>query len=245
MEWQENGTVLNARPHGEGAAVVELFTRDHGRHAGLVRGGASRRMAPLLQPGARVQATWRARLEEHLGSFTLDPITSRMPAVLADRTALAGLSSVTALLSFALPERHAYPRLHDGTELVLDMLDDPDHWPLAYLRWELALLEETGFGLDLSACAVTGATDSLIYVSPRTGRAVSTAGAGQWADRLLPLSPCLRGAAPERPQDLADALRTTGHFLQQHLAPAIGDKPLPPARDRLVARLAALPLSCS
>lgn len=238
MEWQEDGTILNARPHGEGSAVVELFTRDHGRHAGLVRGGASRRLAPLLQPGARVQARWRARLQDHLGHYTLDPIKSRMPSVLTDRAALAGLSAITGLLSFALPERLPFPRLHDGTELVLDMLDQPDHWPLAYLRWELALLEDTGFGLDLSACAVTGSRDALSYVSPKTGRAVSREGAGAWADRLLPLSPCLVGAPPRSPTDMADALRTTGHFLRAHLAPSIGDKPLPPARDRLVARLA-------
>lgn len=237
MDWQEDGTVLTTRPHGEGAAVVDLFTRDHGRHAGLVRGGASRRIAPLLQPGARVQATWRARLQEHLGIYTLDPIKSRMPAVLSDGTALAGLSAITAMLSFALPERLPYPRLYDGTEMVLDMLDQPDHWPLAYLRWEMALLEETGFGLDLSHCAVTGTTDDLAYVSPRTGRAVSTAGAGAWADKLLPLPPCLLGAAPASPTDLPQALRTTGHFLHRHLAPAVSDQPLPPARDRLIARL--------
>lgn len=237
MDWQEDGTILSAKPHGEGSAIVELFTRTHGRHAGLVRGGSSRKMAPLLQPGARVQAAWRARLEEHLGTFTIDPVRSRMAVVLGDRDALSGLSAVTALLSFSLPERLAYPRLHDGTELVLDMLDQPDHWPLAYLRWELALLEETGFGLDLSTCAVTGSTENLIYVSPRTGRAVSQEGAGAWATRLLPLSPCLTGAASTDDQDLADALRTTGHFLEHHLAPALGDKGLPPARARLIARL--------
>lgn len=239
MEWQEDGTILATRPHGEGAAIIELFTRSRGRHAGLVHGGSGRKLAPVLQPGTRVQASWRARLEEHLGTYSVEPLKSRMASVLSDRTALAGLSSVTALLTFALPERQAYPRLHDGTELVLDMLDQPDHWPFAYLRWEMALLEETGFGLDLSECAVTGTTEDLTYVSPRTGRAVSVAGAGAWADKLLPLSPCLKGAAPDRPTDLADALRTTGHFLHHHLAPAVGDKPLPPARDRLITRLRA------
>ena len=238
MEWQEDGTILSARPHGEGAAIIELFTRSHGRHAGLVHGGSGRKLAPVLQPGTRVQASWRARLEDHLGTYAVEPKHSRMASVLNDRTALAGLSAVTALLSFALPERAPYPRLHDGTELVLDMLDQPDHWPLAYLRWEMALLEETGLGLDLTTCAVTGDTADLVHVSPRTGRAVSASGAGEWADRLLPLSPCLLGRPASQRTDLADALRTTGHFLHHHLAPSIGDASLPPARDRLVARLA-------
>ena len=237
MDWQEDGTLLTIRPHGEGAAIVQLLTRARGLQSGLVRGGSSRKLAPLFQPGARMQATWRARLEEHLGTFTLDPVKSRMADVMQDGDALAALSAITSILAFALPERQPFPELHDGSELLLDMLGTSELWPFAYLRWEQAVLEHTGYGLDLSQCAVTGQTEHLIYVSPRTGRAVSAEGAGAWADRLLPLPPCLTGQPPADRAELLEALRTTGHFLHHHLATAQGSKPLPAARDRLVARL--------
>lgn len=154
---------------------------------------------------------------------------------MGDRLSLAGLNAVTSLLLFALPEREAHPRLYVRTEALFDLLGQPDLWPLAYLQWELALLEETGFGLDLSACAVLGhGANDLSYVSPRSGRAVSRAGAGDWADRLLPLPPCLMGHGPAPDHDIAEGFRTTGHFLREHLAPALGNKPLPEARQRFV-----------
>jgi len=205
---------------------------------GVVRGGASRRLAPLLQPGAQLDATWRARLDAHLGSYTVDLIHGRAAEAMGDRVALAGLSAVCAMLSFALPERHAYPALYARSNALLDGLG-ADRWAEAYLLWELALLEETGFGLDLSSCAATGATQDLAYVSPRTGRAVSRAGAGDWADRLLPLPGALRGMAGGDPFEVVEGLHTTGHFLSRHLAPSLGDKPLPPARQRLVDLIAA------
>lgn len=236
MEWREEGILLAVRPHGESAAIAEVFTPGHGRHAGLVRGGASRRLAPVLQPGAQLDVTWRARLEDHLGNFTVEPARSRAGAM-ADRLGLAGLNAVCALLSFALPEREAHPRLYRQSEQLLDLLDRGDVWPLAYLQWELALLEDTGFGLDLSACAVTGAVEGLAYVSPRTGRAVTAAGAGDYADRLLPLPPVLRGAGEAGDAEIAEALRVTGYFLENHLAPELGTKPLPEARARLVRRI--------
>ncbi len=236
IEWREEGTVLSVRPHGEGAAIVELFTAGHGRHLGVVRGGGSRRMRPLLQPGAQLQATWRARLEEHMGAFTVEPLRSRA-GLLADRLALAALNSVAALLSFCLPEREAQPALYAASLALLDALDAPG-WPLHYLRWEVGLLEEAGFGLDLGACAVTGSRDDLAYVSPRTGRAVSRAAAADWADRLLPLPPCLLGQGPATPAELVAGLRTTGHFLETHVAPSFGTRPIPPARRRLVDLLA-------
>ncbi len=233
MEWRDQGIVLAVRRHGENAAIVEVFTPSRGRHAGVVRGGTSRRMAPILQPGAQIDVAWRARLEEHLGHFTVEPVRSRA-AALSDRMALAGMNAVCALLAFALPEREAHEPLYRRTETLLDLLGDDDLWPLAYLRWELALLEETGYGLDLTACAVTGAQEGLEYVSPRTGRAVTRAGAGDWADRLLPLPPVLlgEGAAPD--DEIAAAFRVTGHFLTEHLAPQLGHKPLPEARQRYV-----------
>ncbi|KPP90565.1 MAG: DNA repair protein RecO [Rhodobacteraceae bacterium HLUCCA08] len=234
IEWRDDGPVLRARPHGETGVILEVFTRAHGRAAGVVRGGTSRRLAPLLQPGTELQVTWKARLEEHLGAFTVEPLKSRAAQVMADRAALAGLNAVTGLLAFLLPEREPHPALFDRTGALLDLLGVNALWPVAYLRWELALLDELGFGLDLTACAATGATGDLAYVSPRTGRAVSAAGAGGWADRLLPLPPVLRGQGAGEDGGLAQALAVTGHFLSHHLAPALGDRPLPEARQRLV-----------
>jgi DNA repair protein RecO (recombination protein O) len=154
---------------------------------------------------------------------------------------LAGLNAVTALLSFCLPERAAYPALYARTEQLLDLLEQEDLWPLAYLHWEVALLEEMGFGLDLTACAVTGTQEDLTYVSPKTGRAVSEAGAGDWADRLLPLPPVLLGQGEAGNSEIALALGTTGHFLEHHLAPSLGNRPLPEARGRLSDLISRLP----
>lgn len=238
MEWRAEGIVLSVRRHGEHAAIVDLLTADHGRHLGVVRGGASRKMAPLLQPGAQIDATWRARLDGHMGSYTVDLIRGRAATAMEDRLTLAGLSAVCALLSFALPERQAYPALYARSLALLDGLG-ADRWPEAYLGWEQALLEETGFGLDLSACAVTGATQGLAYVSPRSGRAVSAAGAGSWADRLLILPGVMLGVPGNDPREVVQGLAVTGHFLSTHLAGSLGNKPLPPARQRLVDLIAA------
>ncbi len=237
MEWRADGVLLSVRRHGESAAIIEVFTADHGRYAGVVRGGASRRMAPLLQPGAQLDATWRARLADHMGAFTVDLKHGRAAEVMDNRVALAGLSAVCAALAFCLPEREAHPALYARSIAVLDGLG-ADAWGAAYLAWELALLEEMGFGLDLGRCAVTGVTQDLTYVSPRTGRAVSTAAAGEWRDKLLPLPPVLRGVGLADPHEVATGLRVTGHFLTQHLAPAMGDRPFPAARQRLVDLLA-------
>lgn len=237
IEWREDGVLLAVRKHGENAAIIEVLTRDHGRHAGVVRGGQSRKIAPILQPGSQLDVTWTARLEDHLGAFTVEPIRSRAATLMTNRLALAGLNAVTSLTSFVLPEREAHAAFYDRTVQLLDLMGATEAWPLAYLRWEAALLDEMGFGLDLSACAVTGTTQDLIYVSPKSGRAVSAAGAGTWADRLLPLPPALRGEGAAPDSEILDGLRTTGHFLADRLAPALGDKPLPPARDRLLTAL--------
>ncbi|QDC11065.1 DNA repair protein RecO [Oceanicola sp. D3] len=239
MEWRAEGVLLTTRPHGENAAIIEVFTAERGRHAGVVRGGAGRRMSPILQPGAQLDLTWRARLEDHLGAFTVEPMRARAAGVLGDRRALAGLGAVTALLSFVLPERAAYPGLYTRSLTVLDLIEEAsDHWPLAYLRWELALLDEMGFGLDLTTCAATGARDGLVYVSPRTGRAVSESGAGEWAAKLLPLPPCLMGEPPESAGELMQGFETTGYFLEHQLRASLGEKPLPGARGRLMRVLA-------
>ncbi len=234
MEWREEGLLLAVRRHGESAAIIEVLTEGHGRHAGIVRGGGSRKMAAILQPGAQLDATWRARLEDHLGTFTIEPLKSRAH-LMSDKLTLAGLNALTALLSYALPEREAHATLYRQTVTVLDMMDG-EFWPLAYLRWELSLLDELGFGLDLSRCAVTGAETDLTYISPKSGRAVATGGAGDWADKLLPFSPALTGKSAD-PVDIAAGLKVTGHFLSTRLAPALGAKPIPQARQRLVELL--------
>lgn len=235
MDWRADGILLAVRRHGESSAILELFTEEHGRHAGVVRGGASRKLAPLLQVGAQLDATWRARLSDHIGSYTVELRKGRAADVMGDRIALAGLSAVCALLAFALPERAPYPGLHARTIVVLDGLG-ADRWAEAYLGWELALLADMGFGLDLGSCAVSGVTQDLAYISPRTGRAVSRAAAGEWVDRLLPLSPALAGLSRGLP-DVIEGLRVTGHFLETHLAPSLGTRPLPAARQRLVEAL--------
>lgn len=240
MEWRDQGILLTMRRHGETAAIIDVFTELHGRHAGVVRGGASRRIAPVLQPGAQLDLLWRARLEDHIGSYQVEPLRSRAAAALSGRLALAGLNAVTALLSFCLPEREPHGALYKRSEQLLDLLGQGDVWPLAYLQWELALLEELGFGLDLSCCAATGATEDLVYVSPKSGRAVSRAGAGDWADRMLPLPPVLRGEGDASEAEVLRALGTTGFFLRERLAPALGNQPLPAARARFVEVLAAL-----
>ena len=224
--------MLSMRPHGESAAIIEVFTAAHGRHAGVVRGGASRRMAAVLQPGTQLEVVWKARLEDHIGTFTVEPLGSRA-WLLSDRLALAGLTSICALLRAALPEREPHFALWVQTITLLDALGSAD-WTSAYLRWEVRLLEELGFGLDLGSCAVTGVTEGLIYVSPRTGRAVSAKGAGAWADKLLPLPQGLAGDAPLPPGALGDGLALTTHFLTRELAPVMQGRPLPEARARLV-----------
>ena len=237
MDWREEGVLLAVRKHGETSAIIEVFTEARGRHAGVVRGGTSRKVAPILQPGAQLDVAWRARLEEHLGAFTVEPLRSRAD-LMGGRDTLAALNAVTSLLSFVLPEREAHPTLYQRTLAVLDMIGDGAFWKLGYLRWELALLDDLGFGLDLGRCAVTDRSDNLVFVSPKSGRAVSRAGAGEWADRMLPLSPALVGEGDGGDRDVFDGLRVTGHFLGQHFAPTLGDRPLPAARQRFVDLIA-------
>ena len=237
MEWRDEGALLSARLHGESSAIIEVFTAAHGRHAGVVRGGASRKMAALLQPGSHVAVTWRARLEDHIGVFVAEPLHSRA-AILADRLGLAGLNAVCALLHVALPERQSHPLLWKMTMALLDAMALHQDWTADYLRWELLLLDELGFGLDLTTCAVTGARDDLAYVSPKTGRAVSRAGAGDWAARLLPLPQVMLGQGPALGAELVQGLALTGHFLNRGLEPVLNGRALPEARARLLDLLA-------
>ena len=234
LSWTDDATVLTSRPFSETSVIVEVFSKEQGRHAGVVRGGASRKIAPILQPGAQVNVTWKARLNQHLGSFTVEPVRSRAAQAMGDRLALAGLNAVNGLLVMVLPEREAHASLYDRTIGLLDLLGQSDVWPLAYLRWEQALLEEMGYGMDLSACAVRGVNEDLAFVSPKTGRAVSRDAAGVWADRLLPLPPVLAGKGDADNDQIIIALRTTGFFVEKRLLQGLGDRPMPAARQRLI-----------
>lgn len=238
IDWRDEGILLSARKFGESSVIAEIFTAENGRCAGVVRGGASRKMAPLLQPGAQLQADWKARLSEHLGSYTVELIRSRSAQAMANRTALAGLNAVCALLAAALPEREAHPTLYKRTEQLLDLLDNQEVWPLAYVQWELALLSVLGFALDLTTCAVSGSADDLCYISPKSGRAVSRGAAGEWADRLLPLPSVLRGTGEADMPDILEALDVTGYFIREKLLSNLGDLKMPDARDRLLAAFA-------
>jgi len=235
MDWTDEGIVLSVRPHGETAAVAELFTRAHGRHLGLVHGGRSRLKRPLLQPGNLLTAKWRARISEQLGNFEIEMKEPYAAQVFDSRLGLSGLECLTTLARL-LPERDPHPNLFEVTLFVLGYLQDDDIWPALYARWELALLEDLGFGLDLAACAVTGATEELAYVSPRTGRAVSKVAAAPYQDKLLAL-PALftrAGIKGANRVEVGDALKLTGHFLTRDVLAPRG-LTLPDARRLIVA----------
>ncbi len=240
IEWSDEGALLATRPFGETSVIIEVFSAHHGRHAGVVRGGTSRKVAPILQPGAQLSVTWKARLDSHLGSFTVEPVRSRAAVAMGDRLALAGLNAVCAILAHVLPEREEHAPLYERTIALLDLLGQSDVWPLAYLRWEQVLLDEMGFGMDLSACAVRGVNEELIYVSPKSGRAVSREGAGEWADRMLPLPPVLAGQGDAANTEIVTALGTTGYFIEHRLIKSLGDRPMPVARARLIAAIGRL-----
>jgi DNA repair protein RecO (recombination protein O) len=237
MFWTDEGVLLAARRHGESSAIVSVFTARHGRYAGLVRGGFGRRARPVYQQGNLLQVTWRARLSEQLGTLTGElkmPLAARL---MTEPGRLAGLAAACALLETTLPERDPHPELYAALCGFLEQLVQDPTWLERYILFELALLAELGFGLDLSRCAVTGTDADLMYVSPASGRAVSRDGAGAYADRLLALPPFLLGRAPADAAQLAAGLRLTGAFLRRHLFDA-SDRAMPEARDRLLARVA-------
>lgn len=236
MDWRDEGALIAMRRHGESSAIIEVFTETQGRHAGIVRGGAGRRMAPILQPGAQLSVEWRARLSEHLGTFRVEPVRSRAAEVLGDRRALAAMTALCAQLSAYLPEREAHAGLYRRTLALLDQLSAGTAWQADYARWELALLAELGFGLDLTRCASTGATGDLCWVSPKSGRAVSADAGAPYAERLFALPRFLSDPEADPSEaDIANALALTGYFLATRVAPAIGRQRPPPARERLGA----------
>lgn len=237
MHWSDEAVVLGSRPHGETSAIAELLTRGHGRHLGLVHGGRSRKLRAVLQPGNLVVAGWRARLDDHLGTFALEPAGLRAAELMADPLKLSGLVTVIGLTQL-LAEREPHPRLYDALRIMLDTLDNDRMWPAVLVRYELGLLDELGFGLDLARCAVTGSSDDLVYVSPRTGRAVSGEAGDPYRERLLAFPAFLTSAQadPRSPAELLAGLRLTGHFLARHVLEPRG-LALPPARRLLIERL--------
>jgi DNA repair protein RecO (recombination protein O) len=236
MHWTDEGVVISARPHGESSVIVELLTKEHGRHLGLVRGGRSRTQRPVLQPGNHVRAEWRARLDEHLGNYALEGVTLRAAELMESRASVFGLAWLSALMRF-LPERDPHPALYDTLGIVLDHLSEPEIGPALMVRFELAMLAELGFGLDLSRCASTGAITDLVYVSPKSARAVSGEAGAPYADRMLPLPPFLISSsinAHPTPQDIAAGFRLTGYFLSRDVYEPRG-LALPDARDAYIA----------
>ncbi len=232
MEWQDEGLVLAVRPHGETDAILSALTFEHGRHLGLVKGGVGRRARPLLQPGNRLQLTWRALLPERLGAYRIEPMQLFGARLLDEPMRLAARAAASALLDQALAEREPHARLYAGFLKLLEaMLADP-RWLETYVRFELLLLNDLGFALDLERCAVTGATDDLAFVSPRTGRAVARAAAGDLAPRLLPLPGFLHADVPAMFPDILAGLRLSGHFLARQVF-GLADRPLPLVRERL------------
>ena len=240
MNWSDEGIVLSVRPLGETAAVVEVLTRGHGRHLGLVHGGRSRKARPVLQIGNHVAVTWKARLAEHLGQMQVELIRGYAATAMDDAAALSGLTSLASLARL-LPERDPHPNIYVVTLFVLAYLEDASVWPALLVRWELALLDELGFGLDFSECAATGANDGLVYVSPKSGRAVSASAGEPYRDRLLALPPFLLpgGRAALAPGDLERGFALTGHFLETRVF-APRDEKMPEARGRMLAQLGRL-----
>jgi len=216
MQWTDEGIVLSSKRHGEANAILELMTRAHGRHLGLVRGGASSRLRPVLQPGNRISSTWRARLDEHLGHYAVEGLDARAASFLPVPHALYGMTHLAALCRL-LPERDPHPQIHAALEGVLDALLDPRRAGASVVRFELLLLAELGFGLDLATCAASGTGDDLVYVSPKSGRAVSRQAGEPWKHRLLVLPAFLREAFDPSPQDIADGFVLTGFFLARHV----------------------------
>jgi DNA repair protein RecO (recombination protein O) len=241
MEWTDDGIVLGARRHGEANAIIEAMTRDHGRHLGLVRGGGASRLRPLLQPGNALRLTWRARLDEHLGHYTVEPLRLHGASRLAASHVVYGITHLAALCRL-LPERDPHPQLHDRLAAILERLDDPLTLGAEMVGFELQMLAELGFGLDLARCAATGAVDDLGYVSPKSGRAVSRAAAAPWQDQLFRLPAFLAADGVPSADDIADGFALTGFFLEHRVLQPRG-LGFADARDGFVAAVLGRRLS--
>ncbi|TRO94484.1 DNA repair protein RecO [Glycocaulis profundi] len=236
MEWTATGRIVAVRPHGETSAIVHVLTEEHGCHPGMVRGGRSRSMRPVLQPGNRIRVVWRARLDEHLGNYAVEADDLTAGGLLEDPLSLAGLNAACAMTMAGLPEREPHPAVHGAFEVLASVLDDPEVWPALYVRWELGLLADLGYGVDLRRCAATGAETGLAWVSPKSGRAVTAEAGEPYRDRMLALPGFLTGSGEVAPGDIAAGLALSAHFIERRvLWPA--DRTLPEARARMIERL--------
>lgn len=236
MDWAGEGYVLSVKRHGEASAIIDVLTRDHGRHAGLVRGGTGKRLRPVLQPGNKVQVEWYARLSEFLGTFKVEALNARASDIMEDRLMLSALNAMTAMAKETLPEREVHAQVYDAFEILLNNLDEPEIWPVLYVQWEAGLLKSLGYGMDLSACAATGVNDQLTHVSPRSGRAVSASAAEPYLDKLYALPAFMLGSPMATPIDIANGLALTGYFLETRLQWGV-NRTLPEARRQMIARL--------
>ncbi len=242
MQWEDRGVVLGGRVYGETSVIVELLTAQHGRHLGVVRGGRSRRLRPVLQPGNSVMATWRARIDDHMGTYAVEGLTLRAAQVIGDAVALHALNHLCGLARL-LPERDPHPVLHGMLDLMMDTIGTRQVLALQMVQFELSLLAELGFGLDLGSCAATQSREDLHYVSPRTGRAVSSMAGAPYRDRMLVLPAFLRPDASDArvtEEDLAAAFRLTEHFMLRDIF-APRNLPPPAARRAYLALMLAGP----
>lgn len=237
MDWSDEGLILGVRRHGETAAILEVLTRRHGRYLGLIHGGQSRKMRPVLQTGNSVAVNWRARLSEQLGTFSAEIIQSYAAIALQDKKALAGLNTVCGLARL-LPEREQQGGLYEAMIVILDHLQLNEVWPGLLVRWELELLRELGVGLDLNKCVVTGSRSELVYVSPKSGCAVSETAGKPYHDKLMKLPVFLtsESQAQVTEKDILSGLELTGYFLQNRVLEARGLE-FPEARRRLAGYL--------
>jgi DNA repair protein RecO (recombination protein O) len=241
MQWHDRAIILGVKRHGETSVIAEVMTRERGRHLGMVRSGRSRAMQPVLQPGNEVEVTWRARLDEHLGEFRIEPLTLRAARLMETATAVYGVQAMGALLRL-LPERDPHPHLFEALEVILDNLDNPADAGELFVRFELAVLNDLGFGLDLNECAATGTRADLAYVSPKSGRAVSRDAGAPWADRMFAL-PAFLSVEKRQAADfdsLSEAFRLTAFFLHRHVYEPRGLEPSTAREGFVQAALKAL-----
>ena len=242
MHWSDDGLILSVQKYGENSVILHALTRERGRCAGLVRGGAGKRLRGILQPGNEVGLNWRGRLSEQLGTFTVEAGNSFGTLLFDSPLGLSAGSAALSLMDKVLPEKEPHPALFDASLLLIRSLpEDTDIWGPLFVRWELGVLAELGYGLDLSCCAATGVTDDLIYVSPKSGKAVSLEAGAAYQDRMLPLPAFLRetdGTVEEKPilEQVADGLTLSGYFIRKYLLPNYSDESLP-ARERFINAL--------
>jgi len=235
VSWEDEGIVMAVRRFGEHDAIVSLLTASQGRHVGLVKGGLGRKLRGALQPGNLVKAGWRARLDEQLGTYTLECIHSYSALALSNAEQLSGLSALCAMVEVTLPEREPHTEVHERTLHLVSNLGE-DHWAAEYARWELTLLADMGYGLDLTSCAATGVTEELVYVSPKSGRAVSRAAGGPYVNKLLPLPVFLkREEVVPTSKEIGESLALTGHFFESRVF-GPQNRRLPASRTRFVVR---------